>query len=122
MNQPIVEFHNPFSIASEKLKYSIICSRYQDNWVFVRHKLRNTWEMPAGHIEKDESALFAAKRELYEETGATQFSLRTLSIIHAIGMEKLIMGESSLLRFNNWAYYLILKLQKSSFSKSYQAN
>ncbi|MBN2595472.1 NUDIX domain-containing protein [Labilibaculum sp.] len=78
MNNPIVEFHNPFSIASEKLKYSIVCSQYQNNWVFVRHRLRETWELPAGHIEKDESALMAARRELYEETGATHFSLRTV--------------------------------------------
>jgi 8-oxo-dGTP diphosphatase len=78
MSKQIVEFHNPFTIASEKLKYSIVCSRYQNNWVFVRHKLRNTWEMPAGHIEKGESALAAARRELYEETGATHFSLRTV--------------------------------------------
>ena len=78
MNKPIVEFHAPFSIASEKLKYSIVCSRYQNKWVFVRHRLRETWEMPAGHIEKNESALVAAKRELYEETGATHFSLRTV--------------------------------------------
>lgn len=78
MSKPIVEFHAPFSIASEKLKYSIVCSRYQNNWVFVRHRLRETWEMPAGHIEKGESALAAARRELYEETGATHFSLRTV--------------------------------------------
>lgn len=78
MNKPIVEFYNPFAIASEKLKYSIICSRYQNKWVFVRHRLRETWEMPAGHIEKGESALAAAHRELYEETGATHFSLRTI--------------------------------------------
>ena len=78
MNKPIVEFHVPFSIASEKLKYSIVCSQYQNKWVFVRHRLRETWEMPAGHIEKNESALVAAKRELYEETGATHFSLRTV--------------------------------------------
>lgn len=78
MSKPIVDFHAPFSIASEKLKYSIICSRYQNNWVFVRHKHRNTYEMPAGHIEKGESALAAARRELYEETGATHFSLRTV--------------------------------------------
>ncbi|BAX82549.1 NUDIX hydrolase [Labilibaculum antarcticum] len=78
MSKPIVEFHAPFSIASEKLKYSIVCSRYQNNWVFVRHHLRETWEMPAGHIEKGESALAAARRELYEETGATHFSLRTV--------------------------------------------
>ncbi|PKQ63865.1 hypothetical protein BZG02_07545 [Labilibaculum filiforme] len=78
MNQAIVNFLDPFTIPGEKLKYSIICSQYQDKWVFVRHRLRESWEMPAGHIEKGETALNAARRELYEETGASQFSLRTL--------------------------------------------
>ncbi|WP_461638349.1 NUDIX hydrolase [Labilibaculum euxinus] len=78
MNLPIVKFLDAFTVPGEKLKYSIVCSRYQNNWIFVRHRLRETWEMPAGHIEKNESALAAAKRELYEETGATHFGLRTV--------------------------------------------
>ncbi|PKQ67551.1 hypothetical protein BZG01_07385 [Labilibaculum manganireducens] len=78
MNLPIVKFLDAFSVPAEELKYSIVCSQYQNKWVFVRHRLRETWEMPAGHIEKDESALAAAKRELYEETGAVNFSLRMI--------------------------------------------
>ncbi|WP_372756250.1 NUDIX domain-containing protein [Labilibaculum sp.] len=79
MKKPIVEFYDVLSIAEENLTYSIICSRYQNQWVFVRHRLRESWEMPAGHIEKGESALAAARRELYEETGAESFSLRLLT-------------------------------------------
>lgn len=78
MSQPIVNLLDTFTVPEEKLKYAIVCSKYQKQWVFVRHKLRTTWEMPAGHIEKEESTLAAARRELYEETGATDFSLRTL--------------------------------------------
>lgn len=79
MNLPIVNFLNTLSIPEHNLTYSIVCSHYQDKWVFVRHRLRETWEMPAGHIENNESALQAARRELYEETGATEFSLRLIA-------------------------------------------
>ena len=79
MQEPIVNFMEAFVLPEENLKYAIVCSNYQNKWVFVRHRLRNSWEMPAGHIEENESSLQAARRELYEETGATKFSLRIVS-------------------------------------------
>ena len=39
------------------------------------HKERNTWECPSGHIDPGETPLEAAKRELYEETGAVDFDI-----------------------------------------------
>jgi 8-oxo-dGTP pyrophosphatase MutT (NUDIX family) len=33
------------------------------------------WDLPKGHVEKDESELAAAVRELEEETGITRFKL-----------------------------------------------
>ena len=61
------------------LKYAIVGSRYQFNkWIFVRHKDRTTWEIPAGHIEYGEHPDEAAKRELYEETGAVKFRIYPL--------------------------------------------
>lgn len=64
---------------NQQLKYVIIAARYQNKkWIFVQHKERKTWEIPAGHIEVDEHPDQAAKRELYEETGATCFSISAL--------------------------------------------
>jgi 8-oxo-dGTP diphosphatase len=54
-------------------------TRYRSKWVFVRHRERQSWEMPAGHIERGETADEAAARELREETGATSFSLTPVS-------------------------------------------
>ena len=54
---------------------AIIAARYQGKWVFCRHKQRKTWEMPGGHREYGETIADAAKRELWEETGATEFDI-----------------------------------------------
>ncbi len=60
------------------LTYVIIGAREQDKWIFVRHKERNSWELPAGHIEKEESSVDAAVRELYEETGTTKADMTAI--------------------------------------------
>lgn len=57
------------------LKYVIIGARYRGQWIFVRHKDRSSWELPAGHIESGEEPMDAARRELYEETGAVEYEL-----------------------------------------------
>lgn len=59
-----------------KLTYSVIVARYKGDLVLVNHNKRDTWEIPGGHIEDNETALEAAKRELYEETGAIKFNIK----------------------------------------------
>ena len=70
-----INFYPPGSIANEQLKYAIIISRYDGKWIFVRHRDRTTWEVPGGHREKGEAVAEAAKRELYEESGAVDYIL-----------------------------------------------
>ena len=51
-------------------KYVVVCSRYQGQWMLSRHRKRDTWETQGGHIEPGETPADAARRELYEESGA----------------------------------------------------
>ena len=63
------------------LKYAVICARYRGKWIFCRHEARETWELPGGHRETKETALEAAQRELYEETGLTLTSWKCRGIV-----------------------------------------
>lgn len=65
-------------LEDNKLTYVVMGAKYQDKWIFVRHRDRHTWEMPAGHIEPDESADRAAVRELFEEAGVIKSSLEVI--------------------------------------------
>lgn len=59
----------------QKYRFTVIFARHKDKWLYARHKDRETFETAGGHIELGESPLDCAKRELYEETGATKFSI-----------------------------------------------
>ena len=56
-------------------KYVVIFSKMNGKWLFSQHRDRDTWETQGGHIEKGETPLDAARRELYEESGATEFEI-----------------------------------------------
>lgn len=68
----------PGSIELQKLNYVVMGARYQEKWIFVRHRERSTWEMVSGHIEAWETADQAAIRELSEEAGVVNSSLKPL--------------------------------------------
>ncbi len=70
-----VEFHNLRTIENSKLEFAVICSKFKEKWIWVKHKKRITWEIPGGRREQGEEILNTAKRELFEETGATNFEL-----------------------------------------------
>ena len=62
-------------------RFVVIFARYQDKWLYCRMKGADTWGTAGGRIEKStdgeytETPLEAAKRELYEETGALKFDI-----------------------------------------------
>jgi 8-oxo-dGTP diphosphatase len=74
-----VRFYDPSYFPDIKLTYSVIGARFNEKWLYVRHHKRKTWEIPGGHIEKDETADEAAERELMEETGAVDFMLECVA-------------------------------------------
>ncbi len=55
----------------DNIEFVVIFTKYQDKWVYCWHKKRESYEHPGEHVEKGETPLAAAKRELYEETGIT---------------------------------------------------
>lgn len=59
-------------------KYVVVLSKYDGKILLSRHKDRTTWETQGGHIEKGETPLDAAKRELYEESGAEEYEIEPL--------------------------------------------
>lgn len=77
-NNPLtLKFYN--SAVDSFLMYAVIVAKHKDAFVFCKHKQRNTYEIPGGHREPGETIEDAARRELYEETGATKFILKRLT-------------------------------------------
>lgn len=62
---------NYFAGFLDDIAFVVILTKYKDKWVYCWHKKRESYEHPGGHVEKGETPLQAAKRELYEETGIT---------------------------------------------------
>lgn len=55
-------------------KKCLLCKRAPHN-----NFLPNIWSIPSGHVEDNESDVYAAKREFYEETGYKAKDLRYVS-------------------------------------------
>jgi 8-oxo-dGTP diphosphatase len=78
---------NLFNLEKEKevdLEYVVIMVKHGEEWILARHQDRSTWEFAGGHIEVGESSDQAAARELFEETGAEQFSIFPVAVYTVI--------------------------------------
>lgn len=87
-----ITFHPPGHYPECGFKYVVIGARYKDKWVFVRHKHRNSYEIPAGHINSGEDTDMAAGRELQEETGAIKYEIECISTYTILENNKLRAG------------------------------
>lgn len=74
----VVKFYE--QIPDELIDFAVILAKTQNRYVFCKHRDRQTWEVPGGHREPGETILDAAKRELYEETGALEFDLAPVCV------------------------------------------
>ena len=77
-----VKFYD--SINDELLKYAVIISKSNNKWVFCKHKERSTYEVPGGHREEKETIYETAVRELKEETGAIDFTIKEIGVYSVI--------------------------------------
>jgi len=68
-----VKFYD--SVEDKLLKFAVIVSKHKNQWVYCKHKERTTFEVPGGHRDNGEDILTAAKRELFEETGAIVYDI-----------------------------------------------
>ncbi len=78
-----VKFYD--NVDDECLKFAVIISKTNGKWVFCKHKDRDTYEVPGGHREKGENILDTAKRELQEETGAIDFTIKPVCVYSVKG-------------------------------------
>ncbi len=68
------------NVEDNLLKFAVIVSKHKGQWVFCKHRDRNTYECPGGRREVGEDISETAKRELYEETGAKEYSIEPVCV------------------------------------------
>ena len=78
-----VKFYD--QVEDNLLKFAVIISQTEGKWVFCKHKDRDSYEVPGGHREFGESIMDTAKRELMEETGATEFDIKPICVYSVKG-------------------------------------
>lgn len=83
-----IDYWDQNEIHDSRVHFVVCAARYQNRWLFSRHKLRSTWDMPGGHREKGETPEEAMRRELWEETGALRADILPICIYQVDEAEK----------------------------------
>ena len=82
-----VNFHD--QVEDSLLRFAVIIARSNGQWVFCKHRERDTYEFPGGHREDGETILETAIRELKEETGAIEFRIHPVCVYSVKGKTKI---------------------------------
>lgn len=62
----------------DRAKHVFVICRFRDNWLLTKHKSRGL-EFPGGKVEEGETLEEAARREVYEETGAALLTMKQIA-------------------------------------------
>lgn len=73
-----VKFYD--TVEDKLLKFAVIVAKSKGKWVFCKHKERDTYECPGGHREAGENIDDTSRRELYEETGAIDYTIQPICV------------------------------------------
>ena len=82
------------NVEDELLKFAVIISKVNGKWVFCKHKERDTYEVPGGRRELDETIIETAKRELMEETGAVEFNIKPVCVYSVKGKTRVNQNDN----------------------------
>ena len=86
------------------ISYVAIGVRHDNKWLFIKHRERGGYEIPAGHPEEGETPENAAIRELMEETGAEDFIVTPVSYYSVKNEDETMHGKlfySEVIRFGD---------------------
>lgn len=99
-----VQFYD--KVEDSLLNFAVIIAKHDNKWLFCKHKNRNTYEVPGGHRDNHEDILETAKRELYEETGAREYTIEPVCAYSVYGNDGVI--HNTVKRFG-MVYYAEIK-------------